>query len=43
LSTGKGNDFFTMIRPAVPLFLIWMGMKNTQKDDDKVKSVDRIR
>ena len=43
VSTGKGNDFFTMIRPAVPLFLIWMGMKNTQKDDDKVKSVDRIR
>ena len=43
VNSGKGNDFFTMIRPAVPLFLIWMGLKNTQKDDDKVKSVDRIR
>ncbi len=36
-------DFFTMIRPAVPIFLIWMGGKNTQKDEDKVRSIDRIR
>jgi peptidoglycan/LPS O-acetylase OafA/YrhL len=39
----QGSDFFTMIRVAVPVFLIWMGMKNTQKDEEKVRSIDRIR
>jgi len=38
-----GENFYTMIRPAVPIFLIWMGMKNTKRDEDKVRSIDRIR
>ena len=43
IKNQQGQDFFTMIRVAVPVFLIWMGMKNTQKDEEKVRSVDRIR
>ena len=43
IKNHHGDDFFTMIRLAVPVFLIWMGMKNTQKDEDKVRSIDRIR
>jgi hypothetical protein len=43
VSIDRASDFFTMIRPAVPIFLIWMGMKNTMKDEEKVRSIDRIR